>query len=104
MIDAGAAVALATDINPGSAPCPSLPLVMAIACRYQKLAPAEALQAVTINAAFATGIGAQAGSLEPGKVADLLILKTADYRSLMYEFGGNPIHTVVKRGRVHVNG
>jgi imidazolonepropionase len=103
MLDAGAAVALATDRNPGSAPCPSMPLVMAIACRYQKLLPAEALHAITINAAAATGIGAEAGSLEPGKRADLLILKSADYRSLAYEFGGNPIETVIKRGEVYRN-
>lgn len=100
MIDAGAAVALATDINPGSAPCPSMPLVMAIACRYQRLLPAEALHAATLNAAAATGISDEAGSIEAGKVADLLILKGADYRNLMYEFGGDPIATVVKRGRV----
>ena len=103
MLDAGAAVALATDRNPGSAPCPSMPLVMAIACRYQKLLPAEALHAATINAAAAIGAGAEAGSLEPGKRADLLILKSPDYRSLVYEFGGNPIETVVKRGEVYRN-
>lgn len=103
MIDAGAAVALATDRNPGSAPCSSLPLVMAIACRYQRLLPAEALHAATINAAAATGIEARAGSIERGKRADLLILKSADYRYLAYEFGGNPIETVIKRGEVYGN-
>jgi imidazolonepropionase len=103
MLDAGAAVALATDRNPGSAPCPSMPLVMAIACRYQKLLPAEALQAATINAAAATGIADDAGSLEPGKRADLLILKSADYRNLAYEFGGNPIETVIKHGQIYRN-
>jgi imidazolonepropionase len=103
MIDAGAAVALATDRNPGSAPCPSMPLVMAIACRYQKLLPAEALHAATINAAAAIGIAGEAGSLEPGKRADLLILKSADYRSLAYEFGGNSIEAVIKRGEVFPN-
>lgn len=103
MLDAGAAVALATDRNPGSAPCPSMPLVMAIACRYQKLMPAEALHAATINAAAATGIAGEAGSLEPGKHADLLILKSADYRSLAYDFGGNPIETVIKRGEIYRN-
>jgi imidazolonepropionase len=103
LLDAGAAVALATDRNPGSAPCPSMPLVMAIACRYQKLLPAEALQAATINAAVATGAGAEAGSLEPGKRADLLILKSADYRSLAYEFGGNLVEAVVKGGEVYRN-
>jgi imidazolonepropionase len=100
MIDAGAALALTTDINPGSAPCPSMPLAMAIACRYQRLLPAEALVAATINAAYAIGLGARVGSLEPGKLADLLILDAPDYRYLAYEFGGNPVRTVIKRGRV----
>ena len=100
MIDAGAALALTTDINPGSAPCPSIPLVMAIACRYQRLLPAEALTAATINAAHAIGLGAQLGSLEPGKQADVLILSTPDYRHLAYQFGGNLAAQVIKRGQV----
>ncbi len=100
LIDAGAALALATDMNPGSAPCPSLPLVMAIACRYQKLSPAEALTAVTINAAHAVGVGERAGSLEEGKIADVLVINAADYRHLAYQFGGNLVETVIKRGRI----
>ena len=100
MIDAGAAIALTTDINPGSAPCPSLPLAMAIACRYQRLMPAEALVAATLNAAYAVGLGARAGSLEAGKLADLIVLDTPDWRYLAYEFGGNLVRSVVKRGRV----
>jgi imidazolonepropionase len=99
MLDAGVAVALATDFNPGSAPCPSLPLVMAIACRYQRLLPAEALNAVTINAAHALGLGDRVGSLEVGKQADLIILNAADYRVLAYEFGGQPVAGVIKRGQ-----
>lgn len=100
LIDAGAAMALATDINPGSAPCPSMPLVMAMACRYQKLLPAEALNAATINAAHALALGGLVGSIEPGKQADLLLLDAADYRHLAYEFGGNLVGTVIKRGRI----
>jgi imidazolonepropionase len=100
MIDAGAAIALTTDINPGSAPCPSLPLVMALACRYQRLLPGEALNACTINAAHAIGMGERVGSLEPGKQADLIILDVPDYRYLAYEFGGNAVAQVVKRGVV----
>jgi imidazolonepropionase len=100
LIDAGAALALATDINPGSAPCPSMPLVMAMACRYQKLLPAEALNAATINAAHALALGDRIGSIEAGKQADLLLLDAADYRDLAYEFGGNLVRTVIKWGRI----
>ncbi len=100
MIDSGVALALATDINPGSAPCPSMPLVMAIACRYQRLTPAEALNASTINAAYAIGLGERLGSLEVGKQADLLILNAPDYRHLAYQFGGNLVERVIKRGQL----
>jgi imidazolonepropionase len=100
LIDAGAALALSTDLNPGSAPCPSLPLVMSIACRYQRLTPAEALNAITLNAAHAIGMGRRIGSLEVGKQADVLILNTTDYRHLAYHFGGNPVEQVIKRGRI----
>lgn len=99
MLDGGVAVALATDLNPGSAPCPSLPLVMAIACRYQRMLPAEALNAVTINAAHASALGDKVGSLEVGKQADFLILEVADYRHLAYQFGVNLVQQVFKRGR-----
>ncbi len=100
MIDSGVAVALATDNNPGSAPCPSLPLVMAIACRYQHLLPAEALNACTINAAHALGLGGLVGSIEVDKQADLLLLNTADYRYLAYQFGGNLVSQVIKKGKL----
>ena len=100
MMEAGAVVALATDLNPGSAPCPSMPTVMAIACRYQRFTPAEALNASTINAAFAIGQGDRTGSIEIGKRADILILNEADYRHIPYFFGGNPVHTVIKNGQV----
>ncbi|MFQ5577602.1 MAG: imidazolonepropionase [Anaerolineae bacterium] len=100
LIDAGVALALATDINPGSAPCPSMPLVMALATRYQHLLPAEALNATTLNAACAIGLGNQLGSLEAGKQADLLIINAPDYRHLAYRFGKNLVERVIKRGRV----
>jgi len=99
MIDAGCAIALSTDFNPGSAPCPSLPNAMAIACRYQKLLPAEALIASTINAAHAVGLGEKAGSIALGKQADLLVLDTTDYRQLAFEFGGNLVQQVIKNGK-----
>jgi imidazolonepropionase len=100
MIDANCAIALSTDYNPGSAPCPSLPNAMAIACRYQKLLPSEALNAATVNAAFAVGLGEKTGSIEAGKQADVLILDTDDYRQIAYEFGGNLVETVIKKGKI----
>ncbi|MBL8146241.1 MAG: imidazolonepropionase [Anaerolineae bacterium] len=98
LIAAGAAVALATDLNPGSAPCYSMPLVMALACRMYLMTPAEALNASTINAAHAAGMGAVVGSLEAGKQADVLIVNAPDYRHLAYMLGDNPVETVIKRG------
>ncbi len=100
MIDAGCAIAVSTDYNPGSAPCPSQPLAMAIACRYQKLTPSEAFNAATINSAFAIGSGDSVGSLEVGKYADVLILDTHDYRQIAYEFGANFVKTIVKKGKI----
>ncbi len=100
IIDAGVALALTTDINPGSAPCPSMPLVMAIACRYQHLLPSEALNASTINAAHAVGLGNTVGSLEAGKQADILLINASDYRHLAYQFGGNLVEQVIKRGKL----
>lgn len=99
LIDSGCAVALSTDYNPGSSPCPSQPMAMAIACRYQRLHPAEALNAATVNAAYAIGLGKTHGSLEPGKQADLLILDMDDYRQLAYEFGSPQVAKVIKSGR-----
>lgn len=101
MIDVGCAIAITTDYNPGSAPCPSMPMAMAIACRYQKLLPSETLNAATINAAHAIGLGATHGSIEVGKIADLVMLDAVDYRLLAYEFGGNLVNTRVKAGKLN---
>lgn len=98
LVDAGAAVALATDLNPGSAPCFSLPLTMAIACRYLRLSPGEALHASTINAAHAIGLANRVGSIEVGKAADLLILAHDDYHHIPYWLGGNAVEIVVVGG------
>ncbi|REJ78652.1 MAG: imidazolonepropionase [Acidobacteria bacterium] len=98
MIDSGCAVAVSTDYNPGSAPCSSPAMAMAIACRYQKLTPAEAINGFTINAAHALGRGHRAGSVEVGKAADLILLDTYDYREICYEFGGNLVDQVIKSG------
>lgn len=100
LIDAGCAIALSTDYNPGSAPCPSQQMAMAIACRYQKLLPAEAFNAATINAAFGIGLGDTHGSIEVGKQADLVVLDTADYRECTYEFGGNLVNKTIKGGKI----
>ncbi len=98
MIDEGCAIALSTDYNPGSAPCPSQPLAMAIACRFQKLLPSEAFNAITINSAYALGLGESRGSIEVGKQADLLLLDTDDYRHVAYEFGRNFVKKILKNG------
>lgn len=93
-------MALATDFNPGSAPTPSLPMVMAIACRYQQVHPAEALNAITINAACALGLEKQIGSIEVGKYADLVIADVDDYRALAYEFGADFVSSTIIKGQV----
>jgi imidazolonepropionase len=102
ILDAGAALALATDCNPGTAWCESMQFTMALACRTMRLTPAEALAAATVNAAFAVGRGGRAGSLTVGKRADLLIIDAPDYRHLGYRFGGNLVEMVIKAGRVVV--
>ncbi len=84
MIDLGLAIVLATDFNPGSSPVPSMPFMLSLACLQMGLTPAEALSAATINAAWSLGLGAEVGSLEPGKQADFLIHEFSDYRELAY--------------------
>jgi imidazolonepropionase len=102
LIDAGGALALATDLNPGTSWCESMQFMIALACRYMALLPAEALVAGTLNAAYAIGLGDRTGSIEPGKWADLVILDAQDYRMLGYRFGTNLVRAVVKRGRLVV--
>jgi imidazolonepropionase len=87
MIDAGLAVVLATDFNPGSSPTPSMPMILSLAATHLKMTPAEAITAATINAAYSLNRGAQLGSIEPGKVADVVIHDRGDYRDLAYFFG-----------------
>jgi imidazolonepropionase len=100
LIDQNGALALATDLNPGTCWCESMQFMIALACRYMRLSPAEALSAATINAAYAIGLGDRVGSLEPGKYADVVILHEPDYRSLAYRFGTNQARAVIKRGKV----
>jgi imidazolonepropionase len=87
MIEAGLAVVLATDFNPGSSPTPSMPMVLSLACTQMKMSPAEAIIASTINAAYSLNRGDKIGSLEPGKLANFSIFDCADYRELAYWFG-----------------
>jgi imidazolonepropionase len=87
MIDAGLAVVLATDFNPGSSPTPSMPMILSLACTQMKMTPAEAVTAATINAAYSLGRGDEIGSLEKGKRADFVIHDAEDYRELAYFFG-----------------
>ena len=101
LLDAGVILALASDLNPGTAWCGNMQFVIALACRYMKLTPAQAIAAATINAAAALGLTGRVGSLEPGKQADILILSVSDYRHLGYRFGDNLVQTVIKRGVVY---
>ena len=100
LVDAGAAVALATDFNPGSAFCESLPLVCSLACTQLHLSPAEALAACTVNAAHVLGRAERTGRLAPGFAADVVLLDTPDWRHLAYHLGGAVVHTVIERGAI----
>ena len=98
LVDAGAAVALATDFNPGSAFCESLPLVCSLACTQLRLSPAEALGACTVNAAHVLGRSGRLGRLSPGFAADVTLLDAPDWRYLAYHLGGPVVAGVVKDG------
>ena len=87
MIEAGLAIVLATDFNPGSSPTPSIPFVLSLASTQMRMTPAEAITATTINAAYSLGRGDQIGSLEPGKRADFVIHDCSDYREISYFVG-----------------
>jgi imidazolonepropionase len=102
IIDCGGALALATDLNPGTCWCESMQLITALACRFMEMTPAEAIVAATINAAHAIRLGDQVGSLEVGKKADILIVDIPDYRHLSYRFGVNLVDKVIKGGELFV--
>jgi imidazolonepropionase len=102
ILAAGGALALATDLNPGTTWCESMQMVIALACRYMGLTQAQAVVAATLNAAWAIGRGHEVGSLTPGYQADAIILDVADYRQLGYRYGTNLVQTVIKRGQVVV--
>lgn len=98
MIDAGVAVAISTDCNPGSSPTTSMPLVMNLACISMRLTPAEALVAATMNAACAIGMEEKVGSLKVGKQGDVVMWNVSSYQELQYLFGVNHVRSVWKKG------
>ena len=98
LVDAGAAVALATDFNPGSAFCESLPVVMSLAATQLRLSPAEALSACTVNGAHVLGRADRVGRLAPGYAADIVLLDAPDWRYVAYHLAGDVIETVIKNG------
>lgn len=100
LVDAGAAVALATDFNPGSAFCESLPLVLSLACTQLRLAPEEALSACTVNAAHVLGRADRKGRLAPGFDADVVLLAAEDWRHVAYHLAGPVVHAVVRGGEL----
>jgi imidazolonepropionase len=99
MIDAGLAVVLATDFNPGSSPTTSMPMVLSLAATQMKMSPAESVSAATINPAYSLNRGGQIGSLEPGKRANFALYDCADYREIAYYFGVSLVHSVYVSGK-----
>ncbi len=100
LIDAGVAVALATDFNPGSSPTLSMPMILSLACTQMRMTPAEAIAAATINGAYALQLQSSKGSIEGGKDADLAIFDVKDYREIPYWFGENKCEATVLNGAV----
>ncbi len=100
LADAGGLIALATDFNPGSAFCDSLPLVLSLACTQMHLSPEEALVAATVNAAHVLGRADRIGRLRRGFAADIVLLDASDWRHVAYHLGGDVVHSVIERGAV----
>ncbi len=100
ILEAGGTLAIASDLNPGTAWCESMQFVIALACRYLGLTPGQAIAAATINAAAAIGRQDRIGSLEIGKQADLILLEIPDYRHVGYRFGTNLVSMVIKGGKI----
>jgi imidazolonepropionase len=99
MIEAGCAVALATDFNPGSCHTQSMTLIQTIACTQMKMTAEEVITAATINPAFSLQLDGEVGSLHAGKRADLCVLDIPSWQAIGYAFGGNPVVMTVKDGR-----
>jgi len=100
LIDNGVAIALGTNFNPWHTPSLNMQTAVSLACLQLAMTPAEAIVAATINAAYALNAGSRAGSLEIGKLADVLILNTGDYRDVAYQLGTNLVDRVFKKGKV----
>jgi imidazolonepropionase len=100
ILEAGGLLSLASDINPGTAWCGDMQFVIALACRYMRLTPAQAIAAATINAAAAIGWADRVGSLEAGKQADIVFLSCSNYRHLGYRFGPSLVQAVIKKGKL----
>jgi imidazolonepropionase len=98
LIEAGAAVALATDFNPGTSPTISMPFVLSLACTHMKMSPEEAIAAATINGAWSLRIADRKGSIEPGKDADLAIFGVRDYREIPYWFASDTCSGTILNG------
>jgi len=98
MIEAGLAVVIATDFNPGSSPTASMPMILSLACTQMKMSPAEAITAATINAAYSLDRGDKIGSLERGKLANFSVFDCEDFRELAYWFGIPQAHSVYVKG------
>ncbi len=103
LIDAGVAVALATDYNPGSSPTASMPFVLSLACTQMKMSPAEAVSAATINGAWALRLQERKGSIEPGKDADLAVFEVEDYREIAYWVAADHCAYTVLNGQLQQN-
>jgi imidazolonepropionase len=100
MIDAGVAVALGSDFNPGSCHIFSLPLIWGLACLHLKMTVEEALTALTVNSAYAIGMGEVVGRLSPGYQADITLFNVGALEEVPYNLGWNSVHQVIKKGRV----
>lgn len=103
LIEAGVAIALATDFNPGTSPTTSMPLVLSLACTQMRMSPAQAISAATINGAHALRLANRKGTVERGKDADLAILKVKDYREVCYWFGRDVCRATVLNGKLEMN-